>query len=58
MKNNSKDRDTKEMNASPQQIIPDSELWLYENPEALASFERGLKEAAEGKFTKINLDEL
>jgi hypothetical protein len=58
MNNNSKDRETKETNHPLKQIIPDSELWLYENPEALASFEQGLKEAAEGKFTEINLDEL
>jgi hypothetical protein len=58
MNKNSKDRVTQEMNHTPKQIIPDSELWLYENPEALASMERGLKEAAEGKFSKINLDEL
>jgi ABC-type nitrate/sulfonate/bicarbonate transport system substrate-binding protein len=58
MNNNPKDKDTKETNNPPKQIIPDSELWLYENPEALASFEKGLKEAAEGKFSEINLDEL
>jgi hypothetical protein len=33
-------------------------LWLYENPAALASLEQGLKEAAEGKFSEINLDDL
>jgi hypothetical protein len=58
MNNNSKDRETKERVSSPQQIIPDPELWLYENPEALASLEQGLKEATEGKFSRINLDEL
>ena len=29
--------------------IPASELWLYKNPEALASVLRGLQECAEGK---------
>ena len=58
MTNNSKDRDIKEINPSPQQIIPDSELWLYENPEALASFEQGLKEAAEGKLSKVDIKKL
>jgi hypothetical protein len=42
----------------PQVSIPASELWLYQNPEALAAVKQGLKEAAEGKFSKINLDDL
>jgi len=42
----------------PQVSIPASELWLYQNPEALAAVKQGLKEAAEGKFTKINLNDL
>jgi ABC-type nitrate/sulfonate/bicarbonate transport system substrate-binding protein len=58
MKNNPKGNDIKKEENSPKQIIPDSELWLYQNPEAFASFEKGLKEATEGKFSKINLDEL
>ena len=29
--------------------IPSRELWLYQNPEALASVKRGLKQSAEGK---------
>jgi hypothetical protein len=58
MKNNSKGRDPKETNSSPQQTIPDSELWLYENPEALASLEQGLKDVAEGRISEINMDEL
>ncbi|MFZ7133793.1 MAG: hypothetical protein ACOWWR_15715 [Eubacteriales bacterium] len=57
MNKNPKSNGTKETNSTPQHI-PDSELWLYENPEALASFEQGLKEAAEGKFSEINLDDL
>jgi hypothetical protein len=48
----------KKTDLNPQIIIPDSEKWLYENPEALASFNQGLKEAAEGKLTKVNLDNL
>jgi hypothetical protein len=38
--------------------IPASELWLYQNKEALHSVQRGLRDAAEGKITKLNLDEL
>jgi len=33
----------------PVKAIPASEMWLYENPQALASVKRGLRESAEGK---------
>ena len=35
----------------PEKIIsiPESERWLFENPEALAAVKQGLKESAEGK---------
>jgi hypothetical protein len=33
----------------PVKAIPVSEMWLYENPKALASVKKGLKESAEGK---------
>ena len=33
----------------PVKAVPTSEMWLYENPEALASVKRGLRESAEGK---------
>lgn len=33
----------------PVKAIPVSETWLYENPQALASVKRGLRESAEGK---------
>ena len=33
----------------PVKAIPASEAWLYENPQALASVKRGLRESAEGK---------
>ena len=42
----------------PQVTIPASELWLFENKEALASVRRGLSDAAEGKVSKIDLDTL
>jgi len=38
--------------------VPASELWLFQNKEALESVQRGLKDASEGKITKLNLDEL
>jgi hypothetical protein len=33
----------------PVKAVPASEMWLYENPPALASVKRGLRESAEGK---------
>jgi hypothetical protein len=33
----------------PVKAVPVSEIWLYENPQALASVKRGLRESAEGK---------
>ncbi len=40
------------------EIIPSSEAWLYKNKEALESIKRGLKDAAEGKVSKLDLNEL
>lgn len=34
----------------PVKAVPASEMWLYENPKALASVKRGLRESAEGKI--------
>ncbi len=42
----------------PQISIPASEAWLYDSPEAREAVAIGLKEASEGKISKINLDEL
>ncbi|MDP2157500.1 MAG: hypothetical protein Q8K68_07325 [Nitrospirota bacterium] len=39
-------------------LIPSSEAWLYKKKEALESVQRGLKQAAKGKVSKLNLDEL
>ena len=33
----------------PVKTVPVSEMWLYENPQALASVKKGLRESAEGK---------
>jgi hypothetical protein len=33
----------------PVRTIPVSEMWLYENPTALASVKQGLRESADGK---------
>jgi hypothetical protein len=39
-------------------LIPPSETWLYKNKKALDSVQKGLKQAARGKVTRLNLDEL
>jgi hypothetical protein len=33
----------------PVKVVPASEMWLYENAQALASVKQGLQESAEGK---------
>jgi hypothetical protein len=42
----------------PQISVPTSEIWLYTDPEAREAVTAGLKEAAQGKVSKINLDDL
>ena len=38
--------------------IPASELWLFQDKEALENVKKGLKDAAEGRISKLNIDEL
>ena len=38
--------------------IPASEAWLFRNEEALKSVKKGLKDASEGKISKLNLKDL
>ena len=42
----------------PQVTIPASELWLFQNADAIASIKRGFVDAAEGRVSRINLDTL
>ncbi len=42
----------------PQISVPASEAWLYQDPEARETVATGLKEASQGKISRINLDEL
>ena len=36
-------------------LIPSSEAWLYKNKKALDSVQKGLKQSAKGKVTRLNL---
>ena len=38
--------------------VPASEVWLFQNKQASESVKKGLKDAAEGRISKLNLDEL
>jgi len=42
----------------PQVTIPASEVWLFNNPDALTSVRRGLADAAQGRVSKVDLDSL
>ena len=42
----------------PQVTIPVSEAWLFNNPDALVSVQRGLSDAAQGRVSKVDLDTL
>jgi len=39
-------------------LIPPSEAWLYDDEGALESVRKGLKDAARGKVSKLNLADL
>ncbi len=38
--------------------IPASEAWLFQNEEAFESVKKGLKDASEGKISKLNPEDL
>lgn len=38
--------------------IPSTEIWLFQNKEALESVQKGLRDASEGRISKINPDEI
>ena len=42
----------------PQISVPASEVWLYQDTKARAAAAAGLKEASEGKISKINVKNL
>ena len=47
-----------ELLLQPTVEIPASELWLFQNREALKAVQTGLKDASEGKIVKVDLDRL
>jgi hypothetical protein len=42
----------------PQVTIPASEVWLFKDPDALASVRRGLSDTKNGKVSKVDIDSL
>ena len=42
----------------PQVTIPASEVWLFNNPDAIASVRQGLSDAAQGRVSKVDLNTL
>lgn len=42
----------------PQVTIPASEVWLFNNPDALALVQQGLSDAAEGRVSAVDLKTL
>lgn len=47
-----------ELLIQPTVEIPASELWLFQNKEALKAVRTGLKDASEGKIVKADIDKL
>ena len=46
--------DTGEIKLEPVVKIPAKEAWLYKNPEALASLDRGIKDALAGRVGPLS----
>ena len=46
--------DSGEIKLEPVVKIPAKEVWLYKNPEALASVDRGIKDALAGKVGTLS----
>ena len=50
--------DSGEVLLQPIVEIPASELWLFQNPEAISDVREGLREASQGKVSLLNPEEL
>lgn len=42
----------------PQVAVPASEVWLFDNPDAIAAVRRGLSDVAQGRVSKVDLNKL
>ncbi len=50
--------DRGELLLQPVVEVPVSELWLFKNKEAFEGVQKGLKDAAKGRVSKVNLNKL
>jgi hypothetical protein len=50
--------DAGELLLRPAVEIPASEAWLFRNEEAMVNVKAGLKDAAQGKISELNLKDL
>ena len=50
--------DAGELLLQPVVEIPASEAWLFRNEQAMGNVKAGLKDASEGKISKLNLKDL
>lgn len=50
--------DSGEVLLQPIAEIPASELWLFRNPEAINEVREGLRDAAQGKVSRLDREEL
>ena len=50
--------DSGEVLLQPIAEIPASELWLFQNPEAINDVREGLRDAAQGKVSRLDPEEL
>jgi hypothetical protein len=50
--------DSGEVLLQPIAEIPASELWLFRNPEAINDVREGLRDAAQGKVSRLDPEEL
>lgn len=47
-----------ELYLQPLMEIPASEVWLFQNQEALQTVKQGLEDAAQGRISRLDLDTL